>query len=139
MSFAAIWVPQVGEGLGEKGLIQEARFPALLGHALPEVSRLQRVVVSEHIGLAQYNDASLRQPNRLLYGCSIDQAETSRGWKKGRNSSFKLDPAMARKNAGFQTQCQVIVNKIIIHVESRHHDEIHQPRMMYYINSCCLL
>ena len=126
MSFAAIWVPQVGEGLGEKGLIQEARFPALLGHALPEVSRLQRVVVSEHIGLAQNNDASLGQPHRLLYGCSIDQAETSRGWVEVSNPAFKLDPAVPRKNAGFQNQCQVLVNKIIIHVESRHHDEIHQ-------------
>ena len=108
MSFAAIWVPQVGEGLGEKGLIQEARFPALLGHALPEVSRLQRVVVSEHVGLAQDNDASLGQPHRLLYGCSIDQAETSRGWVEVSNPAFKLDPAVPRKNAECQNQCQTI-------------------------------
>ena len=72
MPFAAVWVSQVGEGLGEKGLIHEAGFPALLRHALPEVSRLQRIVVSEHVGLSQDNDASLGEPDRLLYGCSID-------------------------------------------------------------------
>ena len=59
MSFAAIRVPQVREGLREKGLIHEAGLPALLRHALPQVCRLQRVVVSEHVGLAQDNDASL--------------------------------------------------------------------------------
>ena len=88
MPFAAIWISQVRERLGEQGLIHEARLPALLRHALPEVCCLQRIVVSEHVGLAQDDDASLRKPDRLLYGGGIDQAETSRGWVEGRHPSF---------------------------------------------------
>ena len=88
MPFAAIWISQVREGLGKQRLIHEARLPALLRHALPQVCCLQRVVVSEHVGLAQDDDASLRKPDRLLYGGGIDQAETSRGWVEGRHPSF---------------------------------------------------
>ena len=88
MPFAAIWISQVREGLREQGLIHEARLPALLCHALPQVCRLQRVVVSEHVGFAQDNDASLGKPDRLLYGGGIDQAETSRGWVEGGHPSF---------------------------------------------------
>ena len=88
MPFAAIWISQVREGLREQGLIHEARLPALLRHALPQVCCLQRVVVSEHVGLAQDDDASLGKPDRLLYGGGIDQAETSRGWVEGRHPSF---------------------------------------------------
>ena len=88
MPFAAIWISQVREGLGKQRLIHEASLPALLRHALPQVCCLQRVVVSEHVGLAQDNDASLGKPDRLLYGGGIDQAETSRGWVEGRHPSF---------------------------------------------------
>ena len=102
MPLAAVWVSQVREGLGEQGLIHEACLPALLSHALPQVCRLQRVVVSEHVGLAQDNDASLGKPDRLIYRGGIDQAETSRSWVEGGHPSFKTDPAVARKDTGFK-------------------------------------
>ena len=111
MPLAAIWISQVGEGLGEQGLIHQASLPAFLSHTLPQVCCLQRVVVSEHIGLAQDNDASLGKPDRFIHRGGIDQAETSRGWVEGGHPSFKTDPAVARKDAGFHCQYHGVIVK----------------------------
>ena len=101
MPFAAIWISQVREGLGKQRLIHEARLPALLRHALPQVCCLQRVVVSEHVGLAEDNHAALGQPDRLLDRGGVDQAEASRSRVQGGHPTFQFDPTVAGKDAAF--------------------------------------